>query len=70
MKLTDQSIIYFGKYKGEKMIKVPATYLIDFFESNELLFERELLPKKSREVMEYIEKNKVYIQAEIKKELP
>jgi uncharacterized protein (DUF3820 family) len=32
--LTDNSQMPFGKYKGEKMINVPASYLMFLFENN------------------------------------
>lgn len=33
-KLTDGSCMPFGKYKGEKMINVPSSYLMFLFETN------------------------------------
>ncbi len=45
--LTDNDIMPFGKYKGEKMANVPADYLVWLYE-NEKCFG---------EVKEYINKN-------------
>jgi len=46
-KLTDESIMPFGKYKGDRMEYVPASYLIWLYENN----------KCSAAVKEYIEDN-------------
>lgn len=34
MKLTDQSIIKFGRYKGRKLINVPPSYLLKLIEND------------------------------------
>lgn len=57
MKLTDESLMPFGKYKGEKMANVPASYLIWLYDEN----------KCNRNVREYIEDNLDVIQEEIKR---
>ena len=46
-----------GKYKGDKMINVPASYLIWCYENN----------KCSRDVKEYIEDNIDVLKEEIKR---
>lgn len=53
--MTDNSKMPFGKYKGEKMANVPASYLIWIFENN----------KCSPEVAKYIAENLDVIKAEI-----
>lgn len=53
MALTDESLMPFGKYKGEKMANVPASYLLwiyDEWVSRRFAFE-------NREVKAYIEEN-------------
>ena len=57
MKLTDESLMPLGKYKGEKMANVPASYLIWLYDEN----------KCNRNVREYIEDNLDVIQEEIKR---
>lgn len=46
-KLSDSSLMPFGQHKGEKMIDVPASYLIWLFENN----------KCNGDVKEYIKDN-------------
>lgn len=53
--MTDNSKMPFGKYKGEKMANVPASYLIWIFENN----------KCSPEVAKYIADNLDVIKSEI-----
>ncbi|WP_071146711.1 putative quorum-sensing-regulated virulence factor [Bacteroides ihuae] len=65
MKLTDESLMPFGKYKGKKMANVPASYLM-------WLYDEWTLPNPrfgsiNREVKEYIEDNLDVIQEEIKR---
>ena len=57
MKLTDESLMPLGKYKGEKMANVPASYLIWLYDEN----------KCNRNVREYIDDNLDVIQEEIKR---
>lgn len=54
--MTDNSKMPFGKYKGEKMANVPASYLIWIFENN----------KCTPEVAKYIADNQDVLKAEIK----
>ena len=54
--MTDNSIMPFGKYKGEKMANVPASYLVWIFENN----------KCTPEVAKYIANNLDVLKAEIK----
>lgn len=56
MALTDESPMPFGKHKGEKMVNVPADYLLWLHENN----------KCSAEVKEYIEDNMEILLNEIK----
>ena len=55
--LNDNSHMPWGKYQGDKMINVPASYLIWLFESN----------KCSGEVKQYILDNKDVLKAEVKR---
>lgn len=55
--MDDNSIMPYGKYKGEKMINVPADYLLWLYENN----------KCSGEVRHYIEENMDVISVEIKR---
>jgi len=52
--LTDLDQMPWGKYKGEKMINVPAWYLLWLLENN----------KCSGDVKKYIEDNKEVLQKE------
>lgn len=56
MKLTDESPMLFGKYKGDKMVNVPASYLMWLYDNN----------KCNAEVREYIKENLDVLQKEIK----
>lgn len=58
MKLNDESLMPFGKYKGEKMANVPASYLMWIYDNN----------KCSAEVKEYINDNMDVLKQEIKNE--
>ena len=55
--LHDNSQMPFGKYQGEKMINVPANYLMWLYNEN----------KCNKEVREYIEDNLDVLQEEIKR---
>lgn len=55
-KLTDGSTMPFGKYKGVKMIDIPASYLLWLFENN----------KTTPVVAVYISENMDAIKKEIK----
>jgi uncharacterized protein (DUF3820 family) len=52
MKLTDDSLMPFGKYKDYSMINVPASYLLWLYEND----------KCNKEVKEYIEDNLDFIK--------
>lgn len=52
---TDNSLMPFGKYKGEKMANVPSDYLLWIFENN----------KCTQEVAKYIAENLDVIKSEI-----
>lgn len=54
--MTDESIMPWGEYKGEKMANVPPDYLLWLLENN----------KCGGEVRRYIQDNKETILAEIK----
>ena len=56
MKLGDESPMPFGKYKGEKMANVPASYLMWLYDNN----------KCNAEVKEYINDNMDVLKQEIK----
>ena len=53
--MTDNSIMPFGKFKGEKMANVPSEYLLWLFENN----------KCTPEVAKYIADNIEVIKSEI-----
>lgn len=65
MKLTDESLMPFGKYKGEKMANVPASYLMWIYDEWTLPNPRFSFVNK--DVKEYIEENLDVIQEEIKR---
>lgn len=54
-KLTDDSIMPFGKHKGEKLANVPPEYLIWLFENN----------KCSIDVAKYVNENLDCLKSEI-----
>ncbi len=58
MKLSDDSLMPFGKYKGTKMANVPASYLRWLYDNN----------KCNGSVKDYIEDNLDVIDVEIKRE--
>lgn len=49
--LTDESLMPFGKYKGEKMANVPASYLIWIYENNKCTKEVALYIADNWEVL-------------------
>lgn len=55
--MTDESIMPFGKYKGENMADVPADYLLWLYENN----------KCNGDVKAYIEDNLQVIKDEIRR---
>jgi len=56
-KLTDESPMPWGKYKGDKMIDVPAYYLMWLYENKHY----------SKDVKEYIDDNLDVLKEEIKR---
>lgn len=60
MALQDNSPMPFGKYKNEKMVNVPASYLMWLYD------EKKCTP----EVREYIEDNLDVLKEEIKRNNP
>jgi len=55
--LQDDSPMPFGKYKGDKMINVPASYLLWLYNEN----------KCNKNVRDYIEENLDVLKMELKK---
>lgn len=55
--LTDNDLMPFGKYKGEKLANVPASYLLWLYDNN----------KCNQYLREYIEDNMDVLNEEIKK---
>ena len=53
--MNDESIMPFGKYKGEKMANVPADYLLWLYENNKCFGD----------IKKYIEENMDSITAEL-----
>lgn len=53
--MTDNSLMPYGKYQGQKMANVPSDYLIWLFENN----------KCTQEVAKYISENLDVLKAEI-----
>lgn len=65
MKLTDESLMPFGKHKGEKMANVPASYLL-------WLYDEYTMPNPRfgfihRDVLAYIEENLDVLKEEMKR---
>jgi len=58
MELTDESLMPFGKFKGQKLIDVPARYLVWLYDNN----------KAFGVLKEYIRENMDALQLEIKSE--
>lgn len=56
MALYDNSPMPWGKYKGEKMANVPASYLLWLYDNK----------KCNKEILEYIEDNMDALESEIK----
>lgn len=56
--MTDQDLMPFGKYKGEKMERVPASYLLW------LRDQGTLFGAGSKEVMDYINENETVLLSE------
>ena len=57
MSLDDSSLMPYGKHKGDKMIDVPASYLIWLYEND----------KCSKEVKDYVEDNLEVLRSQTKK---
>lgn len=55
--MTDQSLMPFGKYKGEKLANVPADYLLWLLETGKLF----------PDLKQYIESNRDALDAEVKR---
>jgi uncharacterized protein (DUF3820 family) len=58
MKLTDESPMPWGKYKGDQMINIPASYLIWCYDNG----------KCSSDVKEYIKDNLDVLNEEVKRQ--
>lgn len=58
--MNDKSLMPFGKYKGQPMIKVPASYLL-------WLYDQKYNSVTAREVNDYIKENMDALKLEIKK---
>lgn len=54
MKLTDESEMLFGKYKGDKMKNVPCDYLMRIYNANE---QSDPNNATTEAVLDYIEDN-------------
>lgn len=58
MTLTDESLMPYGQYQGEKMANVPAGYLMYMYDND----------KCDKQVKDYIEDNMDVLKEEIKRE--
>jgi uncharacterized protein (DUF3820 family) len=56
--MNDNSIMPFGKYKGEKMINVPASYLLWLLESDKCYGDVRKYIEENKEVLEFQSKTK------------
>lgn len=54
--MNDNSLMPYGKYKGDKMLNVPASYLIWLYENN----------KASVDVLAYIKDNLEVLKMQVK----
>lgn len=57
VRLDDSSLMPFGKYKGQKLANVPASYMLFIYDNYEL----------HDNLKEYIKKNKDVLLAEVKR---
>lgn len=57
IRLDDNSPMTFGKYKGDKLANVPASYLLFIYDNFQL----------HDNLRDYIKKNKDILQAEVKR---
>lgn len=64
MTLSDNDIMPFGKYKGQKMIEVPDSYLKWLWRENEYEFKNGMPANNMRLVMTYI--NESFTEDELK----
>jgi len=63
--MNDNSIMPFGKYKGTKLINVPASYLLWLYSQ---WAETTQLDDNQKELKEYIEDNMKVLEMELKQE--
>jgi uncharacterized protein (DUF3820 family) len=63
--MNDNSIMPFGKYKGTKLINVPASYLLWLYSQ---WTETTQLDDNQKELKEYIEDNMKVLEMELKQE--
>lgn len=63
--MNDNSIMPFGKYKGIKLINVPASYLLWLYSQ---WTETTQLDDNQKELKEYIEDNMKVLEMELKQE--
>ena len=66
-KLTDESIMKFGKYKGKKMANVPADYLAWLADNPDKFANKWALSVWYKEVVAYISDNAEVLAEEMKK---
>jgi uncharacterized protein (DUF3820 family) len=53
--LTDESIMTFGKHKGEKLANVPDDYLIWIYGEGKMTFKAGVCSEETKRLMKYIE---------------
>ena len=66
MSLTDDSLMPFGKYAGEKLADVPAVYLLWLGDKISKSKARNKLSATEFYLVKYVEENKEVLEKEIK----
>ena len=55
-KITDNSLMPYGKYKGKKMANIPASYLLWMYRNDKLFKALEVYVEENMDVLEKEEK--------------
>lgn len=59
-KITDNSLMPYGKYKGKKMANIPASYLLWMYRNDKLFKALEVYVEENMDVLEKEEKEELY----------